>query len=44
MQDIECLYISKLEKSIVKSLWNTLIVYNQVQLVYNLALKQELHI
>lgn len=41
---MEHLCISKLEKSTVKSLWNTLIVYNQVQLVYNLALKQELHI
>lgn len=35
MQDIEYLYTSRLEKGTVKSLWNTLTVYNQVQLVYN---------
>lgn len=38
MQDTEYLYTSVLgwlEKSTVESLLNTLIVYNQVQLVYN---------
>lgn len=44
MQDTEYLCISKLEKSTVKIILEYTNMYNQVQLVYNLALKQELHL